>query len=147
MEDSGIDQETEKILNDLNLGIGELDDQHQAFFLHMVGLRRALIEGSGGRDKLMKTLRFLDTFIDEHFRAEEGYMRRHNYPGILVHRAEHEAFAKAVAEFKKKALDLEQRNEVLSFLAVEVTHRLEKWLEEHIRTLDRKMAAFLTDHR
>ena len=95
--------EIEKILNDLNLGISELDDQHQAFFLHMVGLRRAVIEGSGGRDKLMKTLRFLDTFIDEHFRAEEGYMRRHNYPSILVHRAEHEAFAKEIAEFKKKS--------------------------------------------
>lgn len=148
MEDNDIiDQEIERRLNDLNLGISELDDQHQAFFLHMVGLRRALIEGSGGRDKLMKTLRFLDTFIDEHFRAEEGYMRRHNHPGILVHRAEHEAFAKTVADFKKKALDLEQRREVLSFLAVEVERRLEKWLEDHIRTLDRKMAAFLADHR
>jgi len=139
--------EIEKILNDLNLGISELDDQHQAFFLHMVGLRRAVIEGSGGRDKLMKTLRFLDTFIDEHFRAEEGYMRRHNYPSILVHRAEHEAFAKEIAAFKKKALDLEARGEVISFLAVEVAHRLEKWLEDHIRTLDWKMAAFLAEHR
>ncbi|MEK6742562.1 MAG: bacteriohemerythrin [Nitrospirota bacterium] len=145
MEDSGIDLETEKILNELNLGIGELDDQHQAFFMHMVGLRRALIEGSGGRDKLMKTLRYLDTFIDEHFRAEEGYMRRHNYPGILVHRAEHEAFAKTIAEFKKTAMDLESRGEVLSFLAVDVEHRLEKWLTEHILVHDRKMADYLSE--
>lgn len=144
MEDIGLD---EAVLNELNLGIGELDDQHQAFFMHMVGLRRALIEGSGGRDKLMKTLRFLDTFIDEHFRAEEGYMRRHNYPGILVHRSEHEAFAKTVAEFKNKALDLEQRREVLSFLAVKVERRLERWLAEHIRVHDRKMADFLMDHQ
>jgi len=141
MEDIGID---ETVLNELNLGISELDDQHQAFFMHMVGLRRALIDGSG-RDKLMKTLRYLDTFIDEHFRAEEGYMRRHNYPGILVHRADHEAFAKTVADFKKKALDLEQRGEVLSFLAVEVEHRLERWLSEHIMVHDRKMAAFLAE--
>lgn len=142
MEDSGID---ESVLNELNLGISELDDQHQAFFMHMVGLRRALIEGSGGRDKLMKTLRFLDTFIDEHFRAEEGYMRRHNYPGILVHRADHEKFAKAVAEFKNKALDLEARGEILSFLAVEVEHRLERWLTEHILVHDRKMADYLAE--
>jgi len=147
MEDSGVDLETEKVLNELNLGISELDDQHQAFFLHMVGLRRALIDGAGGRDKLMTTLRFLDTFIDGHFRAEEGYMRRHNYPGILVHRSEHEVFAKTVAEFKKKALDLEQRREVLSFLAVEVERRLERWLAEHIRVHDRKMAEFLAERR
>ena len=135
----------ETLLNELNLGISELDDQHQAFFLHMVGLRRALIEGSGGREKLMKTLRFLDTFTEEHFSAEEKYMRRYNYPGILLHKAEHDAFAKIVSEFKKKTSDLDARGEVTSFLAVEVTRRLEKWLEDHIRTLDRKMAAFLAE--
>jgi hemerythrin len=135
----------ETLLNELNLGISELDDQHQAFFLHMVGLRRALIDGAGGREKLMKTLRFLDSFIEEHFTAEEKYMRRYNYPGILVHKAEHDAFTKIVAEFKKKTSDLDARGEVTSFLAVEVTRRLEKWLEDHIRTLDRKMAAFLAE--
>lgn len=145
MEDSGIDLEAEKILNELNLGISELDDQHQAFFLNMVALRRALTEGVGGRDRLMQTLRYLDTFIDEHFRAEENYMRLHNYPGILIHRAEHDAFAKTIAEFKKKAMDLEARGEVLSFLAVEIEHRLEKWLTEHILVHDRKMADYLAE--
>lgn len=134
-----------QIPNVLNLGIGELDDQHQAFFLHMVGLRKALTEGTGGRDRLLKTLRYLDTFIDEHFRAEENYMRRHNYPGILLHEKEHEAFAKAVGDFKKKALDLDARGEVLSFLAVEIEHRLEKWLTDHILKLDRKMAEYLRE--
>ncbi|MBS1243069.1 MAG: hypothetical protein H6R44_824, partial [Nitrospirae bacterium] len=73
MEDRDRNQE---ILNDLNLGISELDDQHQAFFLHMVGLRRALVDGAGGREKLMKTLRFLDSFMEDHFGTEEKYMRR-----------------------------------------------------------------------
>jgi hemerythrin len=131
--------------NELNLGIAELDDQHRAFFLHMVALRRALTEGVGGRDKLMQTLRYLDTFIAEHFHAEEQYMRIHNYPGILLHRAEHEVFAKAVAELKKKALDLEHHGEVTSFLALEVEHRLEKWLTDHILKIDRKMADYLRD--
>ena len=133
----------QEILNDLNLGISELDDQHQAFFLHMVGLRRALVDGAGGREKLMKTLRFLDSFMEDHFGTEEKYMRRHNYPGILVHKAEHDAFAKIIAEFKKKTSDLDARGEATSFLAVEITRRLEKWLEEHIRTIDRKMADYL----
>jgi len=142
MEDHDPDQD---IPNDLHLGIGELDEQHQAFFLHMVGLRKALIDGIGGRDELMKTLRFLDTFVEEHFAAEERYMRLHNYPGILVHRLDHEKFAGTIAEFKKKALDLDARGEVMSFLAVEIEHRLEKWLEGHIRTLDRRMAEFLRE--
>ena len=142
MEDRDPDQET---ANELNLGISELDDQHQAFLLHTVALRKALAEGVGGRDRLMRTLRYLDTFVDEHFRAEERYMRTHNYPGILLHRAEHDAFAKTVAEFKRKALDLEARGEVLSFLAVEIEHRLEKWMTDHIMKQDRKMADYLRD--
>jgi len=142
MEDHDPDHE---FPDDLNLGIGELDDQHQAFFLHMVGLRRALQEGSGGRDKLMKTLRYLDTFIDEHFTAEEQYMRRHNYPGILIHRAEHDVFAKTIAAFKQKAMDLDARGEVLSFLAIEIEYRLEKWMTDHILKLDRKMADYLRE--
>ena len=132
-----------EVPNDLNVGIPELDDQHQAFFLHMVALRRALLDGIGSRDKLMKTLRFLDDFVSVHFITEERYMRLHNYTGILVHRLEHEKFAGTVAEFKRKALDLDARGEALSFLAVEVEHRLEKWLTDHIRAMDRKMADFI----
>jgi hemerythrin len=140
MEDRDHNQE---VPNDLNLGIGELDDQHQVFFLHVVGLRRALIEGRGGREKLMKTLRFLDTFIEEHFSAEEKFMRRYNYPGILLHKTEHQAFIRSVAEFRQTALDLDARGEVTSFLTIEVMRHLEQWLTEHIRTLDRKMADYL----
>jgi len=135
----------EAVPNELNLGISELDDHHQAFFLQVAGLRIALIDGAGGRDKLMKTLRFLDRFIEEHFQAEERLMRLHNYPGILIHRLEHEKFGRTVAEFRQKALDLDARGEVMSFLAIEIEHKLENWLSEHIRKMDKKMAEFLLE--
>jgi hemerythrin len=83
--------------------------------------------------------------VAEHFSAEERYMRLHNYPGILLHRAEHEAFAKAVAAFKKKALDLEAHGEVTAFLAVEIEHKLEQWMTDHIMKLDKKMADFIRE--
>lgn len=138
-----MEEEEQTVPNELNLGISELDDQHQAFFLHMVGLRRALTDGMGGRDKLMKTLRFLEEWVNDHFQAEERIMRTHNYPGILVHRLEHEKFAKVVAEFSKKAYDLDARGEVTSFLAVEIEHKFENWLVEHIKKMDAKMAEFV----
>lgn len=139
--DGGRDQ---AVPNDLNLGIPELDDQHQAFFLHAVALRRALIDG-GGRERLMKTLRYLETFVAEHFAAEERYMRLHNYPGILIHRKAHEVFARTVEELRKKARDLDSRGESISFLAVDIEHRLELWYTDHIRTMDRKMADFIVE--
>lgn len=135
--------DVEPVPNELNLGISELDDQHQAFFLHMVGLRRALTDGMGGRDKLMKTLRFLEGWVHDHFQAEERLMRTHNYPGILVHRLEHEKFVKVVAEFSRKAHELDARGEVTSFLGVEIEHNLENWLTEHIKKMDVRMAEFV----
>ena len=72
-------------------------------------------------------------------------MRRYNYPGILVHKTEHQSFIRSVADFKKTALDLDARGEVTSFLTIEVMRRLEQWLTEHIRTIDRKMAEYLVE--
>jgi len=135
----------EAVQNELRLGITQLDDHHQEFFSQVAGLRRALVDGAGGREKLMKTLRFLDRFVEEHFPAEERLMRLHNYPGILVHRQEHEKFEKTVTVFKQKALELDARGDVTSFLAMEVQRHLEDWLPDHIRKMDRKMADFLRD--
>ncbi len=140
-----MDSADETFPQELHLGLSELDDQHQAFFLYVVGLRQALTNGRGGRDKLMETLRFLDRFVEEHFASEERLMRLHNYPGVLMHRLEHEKFAKAVAAFKEKALALDRRGDVISFLAVEIEHDLERWLFDHILRFDRKMADFLHD--
>jgi len=47
-------------------------------------------------------------------------------------------FAKTVAEFKKKAMDLDGGG--ISLLAVEIQRRLEKQLKDPIRMMDRKMA-------
>ena len=128
---------------DLILGIAELDDQHRAFFVHREALRKALAGGVGARDTLMATLRYLDTFVNVHFLAEEQYMRLHNYPGVLLHRTEHEVFAKAIIDLKNKALDLEARGEVTSFLAVEIEHRLETWFTDHVLGTDLKMVDYL----
>lgn len=72
-------------------------------------------------------------------------MRTHNYPGILLHRLEHEKFAKIAADFTNKARELDARGEVTSFLAVEIEHRLQNWLVDHIRKMDLKMAEFLKE--
>jgi hemerythrin len=40
-------------------------------------------------------------------------------------------------------MDLDARGEVMSFLAIEIEQRLEKWLGDHIRMMDRKMADYL----
>ena len=132
-------------LQDLTTGIDEIDGQHREFLAHLRSLREALLSGVGGRERLMRTFRYLDEFVVRHFDTEERYMRRHNYPGILLHQKEHAQFARTFEELKQKVLDLDARGEITAFLAIEVEHRLEKWLADHILLVDRKMADFLTE--
>lgn len=136
MEDAGA-------LEELAIGVEQIDEQHREFLRNLVALREAIAAGSGGRDRLMKTLRYLEEFITLHFATEVQYMRRHNYPGILLHEREHAEFAARFAGLKNKALDLDARGEVTAFVAVEVERALENWLSGHIAKSDRKFGEFL----
>ena len=130
---------------ELTIGIEEIDEQHGEFLRQLTSLREALALGIGSRDRLMRTLRYLDDFVIHHFETEEKYMRRYNYPGILLHQKEHATFAKRYDELKKKVLDLESRGEITSFIAIDVEHQLERWLTDHILTIDRKMGQYLSE--
>lgn len=134
-------------LQELTTGIADIDDQHREFLGHLKSLRDALSYGIGGRDRLMRTFRYLDEFVTYHFQTEEKYMRLHNYPGILLHEKEHASFSRRYEQLKKKTLDLEARSEITSFIAIEVQHDLEDWLTDHILKVDRKLGEFLAVRR
>jgi hemerythrin len=133
----------EELLNSLKIGVEEIDAQHREFFRNLAELREALEAGAGGRDRMMKTLRYLEGYIDLHFHTEEQYMRRSNYPGILVHGREHGEFTAMFAELKKKVLDLDARGELTAFVAVDVKRTLENWMTNHIAGTDKKFGEFL----
>lgn len=132
-------------LDDLTIGITEIDDQHRAFLRAIVALREAVAEGIGARDRLLRTLQYLDEFVAVHFSTEERYMRLHNYPGILLHEKEHAEFARAYAELKQRFHDLDAQGELTALHAIEVEHRLENWLTGHILRADKKLGAFLSE--
>jgi hemerythrin-like metal-binding protein len=132
-------------LQELTIGIDEIDGQHKEFLKQLMNLRKALALGTGGRDRLMGTLRYLDEFVTLHFETEEKYMRRHHYPGILLHEKEHASFAKRYAEVKQKVMDLDARGAIMSFIAIEVEHQLEDWLSDHILKVDKKMGEYLAE--
>jgi hemerythrin len=129
----------------LTTGIDEIDRQHLDFLRHLAALREALTRGIGGRDSLMKTLRYLDEFVSVHFETEEKYMRLYHYPGILLHQREHAQFARTYSEIKQRVLDLDARGEITSFITLEIAHRLENWLTGHILVVDKRMGEFLAE--
>ena len=127
---------------DLATGIELLDSQHKEFFQHINMLRSAMRAGEG-RDALVRTLEFLEGYVRVHFNAEEMYMRRFNYPDLSVHEQEHKDFIKLLSDYGKKFQELDSRGEITSFLVVEIARKLSGWQEDHIRSVDRNMGAFL----
>jgi hemerythrin len=128
------------------IGVEEIDRQHQELFRHMHALRDALQEGAGSRDEVLRTVRFLGEFTTEHFSTEERWMRRHNYPGILIHEKEHQAFLLTFAEIKQKVQAMETQHEMNApLLAIEIERKLEDWLKNHIEKLDKKLGEYLVE--
>jgi hemerythrin len=134
-------------LEEVLIGVEQIDAPRRELMRNLALLREAIVAGSGGRERMLKTLRYLDEFITVRFSAEEQYMRRHNYPGILVHVKEHDEFAKKFTELKKNVLDLDARGEVTAFTAVDVERMLKRWLTDHIAKTDRKFGEFLAERR
>ncbi len=127
-------------------GIEEIDREHEEFLRHLELLRDAVQLGSGCREEVLRTLRYLDHFITEHFGVEERYMRLHHFTGILKHESEHAAFAKAFAALKNRILTEDAaRGMEMSLLAIELEHRLRNWYEGHIATSDKKLGEYLAE--
>ena len=124
------------------IGIEEIDQQHEELLERMDYLRDAMRRGQS-REIIQDTLRFLEKYVVEHFDTEVKYMQRRHYPGILLHKAEHEIFLKDFHAFKDKFTALQAKGEITTFLGVDIVRRLNDWFTNHIATVDKKMGDFL----
>jgi hemerythrin len=124
----------------LATGNEEIDRQHLELFARL----DALLEGARSRrsvEEVGRLLGFLGDYVVTHFAAEEAVMRKHAYPDLEAHRAEHERF---VADFS--ALLREYLSDGASLLLiVRVNARVTEWLREHIYRTDKALARFLAE--
>lgn len=126
----------------LALGHDDIDAQHLELFARL----DALLEGArGGRsvEEVGRLLGFLGDYVVTHFQAEEALMRKHGYPALDAHRAEHEKF---VADFS--ALLREYLADGASLLLiVRVNARVTEWLRDHIYRTDKALGRYLATQR
>lgn len=122
--------------DDLKVGHGEIDRQHEALFEIVNRLHDAMRSGQS-RQEQGAILAFLGTYTTEHFAAEEALMEGAQYPGLEAHRAEHRQLLHQFEE-------LQQKYETGSMtLSIMVMHFLKDWLSHHIQEVDRKMVEHL----
>jgi hemerythrin-like metal-binding protein len=124
--------------NDLSVGIGLIDKQHQMLIEHLNNLARAL-ESHQGPSKIVSTLSFLIDYAQFHFSTEEKHMTANNYPGLEDHKEKHDEFRKTLGDLEE---DFREEGATPG-LADSLDTLLVNWLIKHIQGVDIKFGEFL----
>jgi hemerythrin-like metal-binding protein len=117
-----------------------IDSQHKELFKRMNDLLSAVIQGRG-RNEISGFIGFLTEYTDFHFREEERYMTRFEYPAMNAHKALHDGFRADVAVAARDALS----EGVTSAVVVTVVEGLGAWVRDHIKKMDVELGKFLKD--
>jgi hemerythrin len=121
-----------------SVGVVEIDKQHQKLVGMINDLNDAMRQGKG-KDVLGKIIKGLIGYAETHFRTEEKYFDQFGYPDANNHKKEHSDFVMKVAEFKD---GFDRRKLGLS---IEVMSFLSKWLQNHIKGVDKKYGPFFNE--
>lgn len=125
-------------LADYEIGVRQIDDQHEELFRMFNELMEAIWDGRG-KDALKNVLDFTAEYTATHFATEEDFMLRHDYPGYTEHRRVHEAFKGDVAQFIREY----KRNGVNTEMVVKTISDLGQWTRDHIRDMDQELGQYL----
>lgn len=127
---------------EFSVGIKKLDNQHKKIIKI---LNQLLIIGppqheKGGNEKeIEEILDNLHGYIREHFRTEEEYMLKYNYPGYDKQKEEHNNFIDRLCEFEKEHLKGHR------LVTINIFNFVWDWFSQHILKLDKQYSPFLKE--
>lgn len=126
------------IWNDnLKTGISSIDEQHKSLF----ETANKLEKSKESEDIFSEVLIELQTYIANHFKTEEEYMRYTGYPCYDAHKKCHEDFAKTLSDILRgnslQTSIMSSREGLVMFV--------ENWIKNHYSDEDVKMAEYLNN--
>ncbi len=114
-----------------SFGISIIDKEHKKF---IDVINKAIIarEHYDNPEEVKEVLRGMTTYVLTHFKTEETYMIKFNYPEYQNHKEEHLDFSEKTIAYCKRIADGDSHftNEVLEYL--------KQWLVNHIQITDRQ---------
>ncbi|MBF0284465.1 MAG: hemerythrin family protein [Magnetococcales bacterium] len=119
-----------------SVGIAVLDEDHKKLLDMVLTLFKAM-ESAQSKDEAERVLNELLNYTVEHFDREEVLMKKHDYPDLAAHLAEHRAMKTKAAEFRDKfqSNSMEVSRDMLRYL--------QEWLINHINKTDKAYSNFL----
>lgn len=118
--------------SEFEVGVALIDGQHRELIARINKLLAAIRAGQG-RKETSVLMRFLQDYVVEHFRAEEGFMLRNQYAEYAAHKEIHDAF---IADLEVLAESVEKTG-IDSALVVVVNQKVINWLVAHIFMVDK----------
>jgi hemerythrin len=116
--------------------IESIDDEHKKL-IDMLNKFYDNIASNSNTENMAELISKMKEYTIFHFKNEEGHLRRHDYPNLKSHIAEHQKFIEKVNEMEKRF------NEGKLILSLEATTFLKDWLQNHIMIADKKYSDFL----
>lgn len=118
---------------DYELGIEEIDNQHQHLFEIGNELYELLNSSEEGDiyDEIMAIVESLKDYTVFHFSVEEAYFEKFGYEGAEAHKIEHQAFVNKLNTIDFRAVDEEQRKHAMAILKMIID-----WIFKHIHGSD-----------
>ena len=94
---------------------------------------------SNHKDKNMYryTIAFLAMYVNHHFKLEEEYMEKYNYPDKGVHQKEHREFVKELKEFRAENMEYSEAG------TDDLLMRMGEWILSHILENDQKLGRYI----
>ena len=120
---------------EFSVGVKELDNQHKKI-IKILNQIFTLHEKGKDERQMEKIISNLYEYIKDHFRIEEEYMVKYNYPGYDKQKEEHNRFIDRFSEFQREFLKGHR------LTAINLFNFVWDWFSQHILKLDKLYSPF-----
>jgi len=122
-----------------SVGYEVIDKQHKMLVEMINELYSSFISGKA-QEKAPEIVNEMIKYTDYHFKTEEKFFDKYDYPETKEHKLIHKSFVDKVVEVKE---GLDSKKVTVSY---DIMNFLRKWLLEHILQEDKKYQSFFKDN-
>jgi hemerythrin len=125
--------------DDYSVKIPTIDKEHQQLF-DLINVLYDASRAGKGREILTGVADELIRYAETHFRQEEEFLKKTDYPDFVPHKLEHDKFVARVAEFRSRLAG----GEVV--ISADILWFLRDWLTGHIMRTDKRYSSHLVSN-
>ena len=117
--------------NEYSVGVSVIDEEHKGF-IGIINKVIAAKQRNYSQEEVEEVLSELVKFSKEHFKNEEAYMSKFEYPDYLLHYNEHLNFSLHMIIYNNQVINGEYN------IMDELYNYLQEWFVHHIQKTDKK---------